>query len=125
MKAVIYARLAAHEPERLTEQVERLADEIQKNPMLELAGVYSEFGGGTGTTPPPEMQKMLEDCAAKDIRLVFMRDISRVARGFYDLDKRMKYFQNRNIAVWFVQEGMSSLNMVGSVPITQIFGNSN
>ena len=125
MKAVIYARLTNHEADKLTEQVEMLSEEIQKNPHLELAGVYSEFGGGDGAAPPPEMRRMLEDCTAKGIRLVFMRDISRVAKGFYDLDKRMKLFQKHNIAIWFVQESMSSMSTVGTIPVSQIFGDRN
>ena len=125
MKSVIYARLAKNEPDKLTAQVEMLTEEIEKNPLLELAGVYSEFGGGTGTAPPPEMKKMLEDCVRKDIRLVFMRDTSRLATSFYDLDRRIKLFQNRNIAVWFVSERMSSMHIIGDVPVSQVFGTAN
>ena len=125
MKAVIYARLGIPEPDKLTRHVEMLTEKIQQNPMLELAGVYSEVAGGTGAGMPPEMKKMLEDCVKKGIHLVVMRDTSRLATSFYDLDRRIKAFQNRSITVWFAAERMSSMHIVGDVPVAQIFGTAN
>ena len=121
MKAVIYARLAEENPDRLTRQIETLMQEVQKNPLIELSGVYSEFSSGITETPPPEMQKMVQDCVRKGIRLVIVRDMSRIAGGYYDFAKRIKWFHRHNIAVWFVGENRSSLNMTKPVLVSEIF----
>jgi len=121
VKAVIYARLAEENPDRLTQQIEMLMQEVQKNPLIELSGVYSEFSNGITETPPSEMQKMVQDCMRKGIRLVIVRDMSRIAGGYYDFAKRIKWFHRHNIAVWFVGENRSSLNMTKPVPVSEIF----
>ena len=50
MKAVIYARLAEETPDRLTQQIETLMQEVRKIPLIELSGVYSEFSNGITET---------------------------------------------------------------------------
>ena len=82
---------------------------IESDPAMELVGIYGDHGkSGMHIDGRPEFQRMIEDCKAGKIDLIYSKSVSRFARNLSDLLKTLRELKDMNVSVVFEKEGLDT-----------------
>lgn len=121
-RVAAYARVSMESTElihSLSAQVSYYSSMIQKNPDWEYAGVYADaFVSGTKTEKRQEFKRMISDCEAGRIDVIFTKSISRFARNTVDLLETVRHLRELGVEVKFERENISSLSREGELMLT-------
>ena len=122
LRVAAYCRVSTDTDEQATSyeaQIEHYTEYINKNPGWELAGIYADDGiSGTNTKKRGEFNRLIDDCMAGQIDMVFTKSISRFARNTLDCLKYIRQLKEKNIAVFFEKEAINTLDAKGEVLLT-------
>lgn len=103
----------------LSVQVSYFSHLIQSNPEWEYAGVYADKGiTGTSILHRDEFNRLISDCDAGKIDLVFAKSISRFARDTVDCLNAVRNLKGIGVEVQFEREGISTLSTDGELLLT-------
>lgn len=121
-RVAAYARVSM-DTERLMHslsvQVSYYSELIQNTPGWEYAGVYADEGiSGTKMDSRPEFVRMLADCEAGKIDIIFTQSLSRFARNTVDTLNVVRRLKELGIEVRFEKERINSLADEGELLIT-------
>ena len=90
-------------------QVSYYTEMIGRNPDLVLVGIYGNHGfSGLDMSRRKEFQRMLADCEAGLIDIIYVKSISRFSRNAADGLAVMKRLKDLGICVLFEKEGLDS-----------------
>lgn len=90
-------------------QVKHFREMIEADPRLELVDVYGDLGkSGRNAETRPEFQRMLSDCEAGKIDVIYTKSVSRFARNIADLVEVLQRLRELGIRVVFEKEGLDS-----------------
>lgn len=82
---------------------------IEADPDMELVGIYGDHGkSGTHIDGRPEFQRMIEDCRAGRIDLIYTKSVSRMARNLSDLLETLRELKALHVVVVFEKEGLDT-----------------
>lgn len=82
---------------------------IESDPGMELVDIYGDHGkSGTHIDGRPEFQRMIEDCRAGKIDLIYTKSVSRMARNLSDLLETLRELKALNVAVVFEKESLDT-----------------
>lgn len=122
MRVAAYCRVSTDSDEQASSydiQVEHYTSYIKNNPEWELAGIFADDGiSGTNTKKRDEFNRMIQECMAGKIDMVITKSISRFARNTLDCLKFIRMLKEKNIAVFFEKENISSLDAKGEIMLT-------
>ena len=92
---------------------------INEDPTLSYAGLYSDEGiSGTSLKNREGFKRMIADCEAGKIDVVYTKSISRFARNTVDCLNAIRKLKALGIAVIFEKESINTLDSKGEVLIT-------
>ena len=81
-------------------QVQHFRDMIKADPRLELVDVYGDLGkSGRDAQKRPEFQRMLSDCEAGKIDVIYTKSVSRFARNIADLVEVLQRLRELGVRV--------------------------
>mgnify|MGYP002624160251 FL=1 len=111
-RAAAYCRVSTlSEDQELSfdSQVSYYTEMIGRNPDLVLVGIYGDHGfSGLDMSRRKEFQRMLADCEAGLIDIIYVKSISRFSRNAADGLAVMKRLKDLGICVLFEKEGLDS-----------------
>ena len=82
---------------------------IESDPEMELVDIYGDHGkSGMHIDGRPEFQRMIDDCKAGKIDLIYSKSVSRFARNLSDLLKTLRELKDMNVSVVFEKEGLDT-----------------
>lgn len=119
-----YVRVSTDSAEQegsLILQKETYENSIKNNPKYELVPIYVDDGmSGTSVERRKGFLKMIEDCKAGKIDIIFTKSISRFARNTVDLLYHVNLLNSLNppVEVRFELENISTFDMQGEMLIT-------
>ena len=121
-RVAAYARVSM-DTERLMHslsvQVSYYSELIQNTPGWEYAGVYADEGiSGTKMDSRPEFVRMLADCEAGKIDIIFTQSLSRFARNTVDTLNVVRRLKELGIEVRFEKENIWTFDSKGELLIT-------
>ena len=112
IRAAAYCRVSTlSEDQELSfeSQVSYYTEMIGRNPDLVLVGVYGDHGfSGLDMSKRREFQRMLSDCEAGLIDLIYVKSISRFSRNAADSLAVLKRLKELGVKVLFEKEGLDS-----------------
>ena len=122
LRAAAYCRVST-EQEMQENSYERQCDYfrqmIENAPHLTLVGVYGDFGkSGRSIHARPELQRLLADCEAGKIDIVFVKSISRFARSMSDCLAIVRRLRELKIPVVFEKENINTMDGMGELLIS-------
>lgn len=86
-------------------------EKINATPAFVLVDVYGDFGkSGTSIQKRPEFQRMLQDCSAGKIDVIFTKSISRFSRNLADCVEVIRRLKKKGIAVIFEKENINTMD---------------
>ena len=92
---------------------------IENAPHLTLAGIYGDFGkSGRSIHARPELQRLLADCEAGKIDIIFVKSISRFARSMSDCLAIVRRLRELKIPVVFEKENINTMDGMGELLIS-------
>ncbi|HUM85225.1 MAG TPA: recombinase family protein, partial [Lachnospiraceae bacterium] len=122
LRVAAYCRVSTDSDEQETSydaQVTHYTEYIQKNPELELAGIFADDGiSGTNTKKRTEFNRMIDECMAGNIDMIITKSISRFARNTLDCLQYIRQLKDKNIPVYFEKESINTMDAKGEVLIT-------
>lgn len=121
-RVAAYARVSM-ESERmlhsLSAQISYYSKLIQSNPEWEYAGVYADYGiSGTGMLRREEFKRLLADCEAGRIDIIYTKSIQRFARNTVDLLQTVRHLKELGIEIRFEKERINTLSGDGELLLT-------
>ncbi|MCD8048465.1 MAG: recombinase family protein [Clostridia bacterium] len=89
---------------------------IDKNPDMELAGIYADRGvSGGDIKKRKQFLKMMQDCRDGKIDMIMTKSISRFARNLADTLECIRELKGLGIPVRFDREGIDTMNPSGDM----------
>jgi DNA invertase Pin-like site-specific DNA recombinase len=120
-RVAAYARVSIEKGRTLhslSAQVSYYSNYIQKRPEWEYVGVYAD-SGETGTLRGRgEFQRLIADCEAGKIDIVFTKSISRFARNTVDLLETVRRLREIGVEVRFEEQNINSMSGDGELMMT-------
>ena len=111
-RAAAYCRVSTlSEDQELSfdSQVSFYTEMIDRNPDLVLVGIYGDHGfSGLDMSRRKEFQRMLADCEAGLIDVIYVKSISRFSRNAADSLAVLKHLKELGVRVLFEKEGLDS-----------------
>ena len=93
-------------------QIKYYSNIISKNANWNFVDIYADYGiSGTNVTKRKEFQRMINDALDGKIDLIITKSISRFARNAENLLSFIRMLRNHNVAVYFEEEKIYTLNM--------------
>lgn len=93
-------------------QIKYYSNIISKNANWNFVDIYADYGiSGTNVTKRKEFQRMINDALDGKIDLIITKSISRFARNAENLLSFVRMLRNQNVAVYFEEEKIYTLNM--------------
>ena len=114
IRAAGYARVSTDE--ELQEgsyelQVQYFRDMIQAVPDLKLVEIYGDKGkSGRNIEQRPGFLRMLQDCEAGKIDVIYTKSVSRFARNITDMVETVTRFRKIGVTVFFEKEGLNTMD---------------
>ena len=111
-RAAAYCRVSTLSEEQelsFSGQVSYYTELIGRDPTLTLVGIYADQGfSGLDMSRRKEFQRMLADCEAGLIDVIFVKSVSRFSRHAADALSVLKHLKELGIRVLFEKEGLDS-----------------
>lgn len=103
----------------LNAQVSYYSELIQRNPEWEYIGVYADEGiSGRSTNKRSEFLRLMSDCEAGKVDIIFTKSVSRFARDTVDCLKWVRRLREIGVEVRFEREHISTATMDGELLLT-------
>lgn len=105
-------------------QKQYFKDMIEADPNLELVDIYGDFGkSGRMAENRPDFQRMIRDCEAGKIDVIYTKSVSRFARNVTDMVETIRHLRDLGVTLYFEKEGLNTsdiqaellLNILGIV----------
>ena len=89
---------------------------VEADPRMELAGLYGDRGkSGRSVAARPEFRRMLADCEAGRVDVIFTKSISRFARNLCECIAVLRRLKALGIPVIFERENLNSMEGQGEL----------
>ena len=112
LRAAAYARTSTDQEEQegsFQLQQQYFKDMIEADPSLELVGIYGDFGkSGRDADSRPDFQRMLRDCEAGKIDMIYTKSVSRFARNIADLVEVVQHLRELGVNVYFESQRLNT-----------------
>lgn len=112
IKAAAYCRVSTDQELQdlsFESQCEYYRNLIESDPAMELVDIYGDHGkSGTHIDGRPEFLRLLDDCSAGKIDLIYTKSVSRFARNLSDLLNTLRELKDLHVAVVFEKEGLDT-----------------
>lgn len=122
LRVAAYARVSTNMEDQQTSfisQQKYYYDKITKNANWIMVGVYADEAiSGTSDKKRKNFMKMIFDALNGEIDLIFTKSISRFARNTLDTIKYVRMLKEKNVAVYFEEENINTLDMIGELLLT-------
>ena len=124
MNVAAYCRVSTTQESQETSyeaQVAYFTQLITENPSWQLAGIYADDGiSGTDMKKRDNFNALMERCLRKDgdIDMVLIKSVSRFARNTVDSLSCIRKLKEKNIAIYFDEEHINTLESSGELLIT-------
>ena len=93
-------------------QIKYYSNLISRNANWNFIDIYADYGlSGTNVNKRKEFQRMINDALDGKIDLILTKSISRFARNAENLLSFVRMLRNHNVAVYFEEEKIYTLNM--------------
>ena len=113
-KAACYVRTSTDREEQegsFVLQKEYFINMIKEDPELEFVGCYGDYGkSGRFAEKRPEFQKMIRDCEAGKIEVIYTKSVSRFARNIADLVEVVQKLRSLGVCVYFERECLNTMD---------------
>ena len=121
-RAAAYCRVSTlAEEQELSFDTQRdyYTDLIGRDPEMILVGIYGDQGfSGLQSKQRREFQRMLADCEAGKIDVIFVKSLSRFSRNTVECMDYLQRLRDLGIAVFFEKEGMNSLDLQAQMALS-------
>lgn len=124
-KVGIYCRVSTKSQEQmdsLATQVSLLTRLVAARVNWNLADVYLDVRTGSDAASRSEFQRMMDDCRAKKLNIVFTKSISRFGRNTVDSLKALNELRNIGVEVIFQLEEISTNNPDSQLMVSLLEG---
>ena len=122
LKTCAYARVSTDSDDQKNSyesQLKYYKAKINANPLWDFIDVYADEAiSGTLDYKRDDFMRMIADCLEGKIDLILTKSVSRFARNTVDSLKYIRKLKERNIGVYFEEEGINTLEMSGELLIT-------
>ncbi len=123
IRVAAYARVSTEADEQensLNNQMETYEELLKTNPAYEYVGLYHDFGISGFKEKRPGYQKLMHDCRAGKIDLIYTKSVSRFARNTVTLLKSVRELKRLGVGVYFELQNINTLSNEGEVMLTII-----
>ena len=115
LKAGVYCRVSTQleiQEGSLAWQKQHYSELLSNDPNIESVQVYCDEGfSGKYADRRPGFQRMLNDCEARKIDVLYTKSISRFSRNLADCISTVQRLRTLGIPVLFEEEGINTLNI--------------
>ncbi len=122
LKTCAYARVSSDSEDKKNSyesQLKYYRTKINSNPLWEFVEVYADEAiSGTLDYKRDNFMRMIQDALEGKIDLILTKSVSRFARNTVDSLKYIRKLKEKNIGVYFEEEGINTLEMSGELLIT-------
>ena len=122
LRVAAYARVSTDNEEQLNSyesQKKYYTEKIMTNSNWDFVGIYADEGiSGTQDYKREEFMNMINDGLNDKYDLLLTKSISRFARNTLDTLKYVRLLKEHNIAIFFEEEGINTLEMTGELLLT-------
>ena len=122
LRACAYARVSSDSDQQESSyesQCTHFTNMINEDPMLTFVNLYADEGiSGTSLKNRDGFNRMIADCEAGKIDVIYTKSISRFARNTVDCLNAIRKLKALGIAVIFQRENLNTLDTQGEVLIT-------
>lgn len=122
LKTCAYARVSSDSEEQKNSyesQLKYYKTKINANPIWDFVEVYADEAiSGTLDYKRNDFMRMIQDALEGKIDLILTKSVSRFARNTVDSLKYIRKLKEKNIGVYFEEEGINTLEMSGELLIT-------
>lgn len=119
LKVAAYARVSTDNEEQLNSyesQKKYYKEKIMSNSNWDFVGIYADEGiSGTQDYKREEFMSMINDGINNKFDLLLTKSISRFARNTLDTLKYVRLLKEHNVAIFFEEEGINTLEMTGEL----------
>ena len=92
-------------------QVQYFRDMIQADPNLELVEIYGDKGkSGRNIEKRPGFLRMIQDCEAGKIDVIYTKSVSRFSRNITDMVETVTTLRKIGVTVFFEKEGLNTMD---------------
>ncbi len=109
LRVAAYCRVSTEHEEQETSlemQEAHFRAIIEKNPNWKSAGIFSEKASGLNLKERPMFCALMRKCRKKQVDLILIKSISRLARNTLDFLKTLRELQSLNIDIYFELENL-------------------
>ena len=99
-------------------QLSGLIADVAHSHQARLYDVYLDVQSGRTSDNRKNLMRLLDDCRAGRVTLVYTKSISRFARNTLDCLKYIRQLKDKNIPVFFEKEAINTMDAKGEVLIT-------
>lgn len=122
LRACAYARVSTDSEDQKNSyesQLKYYKTKINANPLWSFVEVYADEAiSGTLDYKRDDFMRMIADSLEGKIDLILTKSVSRFARNTVDSLKYIRKLKEKNVAVYFEEEGINTLEMSGELLIT-------
>ena len=115
IRVAVYCRVSTDSEEQETSyeaQVSHYTEYIKSKPEWQMVEVYADDGiSGTNTAKRDEFNRMIADCEAGKIDVLYTKSISRFSRNLADCISTVRRLRTLGIPVLFEEEGINTMNI--------------
>ena len=86
---------------------------IKNDPALEFVGIYGDHKSGRNMKKRPELQRLLRDCKAGLVDVIFCKSISRFSRNMRECIDTVRKLRKHGVSVRFERDGVDTGTMQG------------
>ena len=98
-------------------QLSGLIADVANSQQARLYDVYLDIQSGRTSDNRKNLMRLLDDCRAGRVTLVYTKSISRFARNTLDCLKYIRQLKDKNIPVFFEKESINTMDAKGEVLI--------
>ena len=90
-------------------QAAYFTDLIKKDPTMELVGIYGDKGrSGLSARKRSGLQKLMDDCRAGKVNLIYTKSIARFARNMAECAEMLRELGKLGVNIIFEEQGLNS-----------------
>lgn len=86
---------------------------ITSDPTLEFVGIYGDHKSGRDMKKRPELQRLINDCKAGLVDVIFCKSISRFSRNMRECIDTVRKLRKHGVSVRFERDGIDTGTMQG------------
>lgn len=122
LRVCAYCRVSTGTEEQKTSyesQKKYYKQKIKQNPEWELVDIYADEAiSGTQVYKRVNFKRMIDDALDGKIDMILVKSISRFGRNTVDILKYIRLLKEHNVAVFFEEENINTMEMQGEILLT-------